>query len=81
MIAHLARWKHTFRQRGTWNLVLYTTMLRAAAKSISLTSLGEVVEWRLSDSETKGTSLSNLRDEIFEEIIEVMGRAFVVQVL
>ena len=30
-----------------WNLVLQTTMFRAAVKSISLTPLGEVVEWRL----------------------------------
>ena len=39
------------------------------------------VKAQLSDSGTKDTFLSNLRVEIPEDNLDVMGRAFVVQVL
>ena len=65
------------------NLLLQTTVFRTVAKSISLTPLGEVVEWMLNCStvESKDTFLPDLRVEIPEDNLDVMGLAFVVQVL
>ena len=57
-----------------WNLVLQTTMFRASAKSNSLTSAR-------TDSETKDTFLPELRVEISEDNLDVVGRAFVIEFL
>ena len=63
--------------------MLQSTMFRAAAKIDQSHAVWRScgVEAELSDSGIKDTFLRDLRVEIPEDNLDVMGRAFVVQVL